>query len=494
MRTPPASLSRALLAGAIALALAVPAASALPTASAAADPVNGKPCPTRGKVVKNGMKSWTCIKLGAKLVWKVTAWPDLGAQPSPVDGKWLVSPGYPTDLPPGRWRGEPAWFTWNWDIPTAQSVGTCSSTKPLTNYLTDPAALDSITPQGFTQPGFHALPVPHMYYQTGAPTTVTEDAEGQTYVSEKVPVRAPANMVLRGVATNVRDDSLSYKEYMLSFSICGRLWLFLAHMDDLSAPIRNAMRTAPATDNGNTCKWPDDCTYIYLSLRVKAGDLIGMSSGRSGGFDVGLADMSGTSADPLTPSAKRLNPSTYSPRWAASRCHIAYYGNAAKRAALEALLDGDNGCGQLVSDRRGTPAGVWLDPAYPSTREDFHVALVRDSSTAALQQFSFGNDSGIPGFSGAHGGVFTFTPQQSGANRSFYGVGLGEVVCYDALEPRVGATEALPTVYIEVTPGSAANTERLTIGVDGAGPACGAGPWVMPAVSRTFQRGTSMTR
>ncbi|MFZ9986582.1 MAG: hypothetical protein ACO3HV_02430, partial [Candidatus Nanopelagicales bacterium] len=116
------------------LALAV-VLSALGISAPAAAPVPkpGKPCPKAGLVWEDGKGGlFKCVKKGKKLVWRKIkggggggggGGDDYTSQPVPADGKWKVPAGYPDDLPPLGWRGEPSWFVSNWDVLTAQRVG-----------------------------------------------------------------------------------------------------------------------------------------------------------------------------------------------------------------------------------------------------------------------------------------------------------------------------------------------------------------------------------
>lgn len=500
----------------IALAsFAVPAQSARP--------VPGTTCPKLNLRYMEMGGIMTCVKSGKKLVWKITKQPtsmpnqgvnknegnnngnsknnnggnnnngnnsggnnqggsgDPGSQPIPTNGVWQTLPGYPTDLPPRGWKGEPKWFISNWDVLTSAPVApACASDKPLTKLATDLSLIDNITPQGFMQPGAHAMPVPHMYYN--APQTTTDkDAKGQALRTKKVPVYAPADMVLRSISVNhLTPNGLEYDEYMLGFSLCGHYWVNFAHIDDLNPDIASAYTNAPLKEcrsggQTNAETKSQDCVYQYLSIKVKAGTQIGMSSGRAHGFDFGFVDTT-------APATGKLDPGIFSPRWAAGRCHINYY-VPDLAAQITAKLIGDNGCGQLVSDVPGTARGMWMQKDKPAQMEDFHVALAKHWSDKSLQAFSIGMEARVPGLSGR---VYTFKPTQSGNNRAFELVKPGETVCYDQLQSN-GSGDPLPTIYIQTTTGS---TETLKIA--GSTGACAANP-VMPASFATFERRNTLT-
>lgn len=448
------------------------------TSVAQGTPRPGAPCPRAGMTYQVDGKVLECKKRKGKLVWVVRAGPDedMLDQKAPADGVWKVPPGYPTDLPPLGWRGEPTWFTPEWEVLTTQPIGTCSGTTPLTRLPANLSDIDAITGQGFMQPGSHALPVPHMYYATKPETGV--DEQGFPTVSRRVDVIAPADMTLRSVGLSITSyQGRPRTEYMLNFSICGTLWFFTAHLGTLSQEIKRAYTKAPRKEcfDSGIPGAPPSCLHSYLSLKVRAGDVIGASSGYSAGFDFGLADAS-------APVPGRLDPSAFSPRWSTSRCHLDYY-PAALKAQLTALLVGDNGCGQLVSDQAMTPAGVWLALGQRalSHRENLHIALARHWSDRARRVFSIGWDARVPGLPG---GRYLFTPTSAGNGRDFGLVRPGEVVCYDDLTAewrQDGQTDA-PAIYVTMTTGKVE-----TLRIAGTPGPCPASP-TMPAAFQTFER------
>ena len=460
--------------------------------SAAPVPKPGKPCPKAGLVWEDGKGGlFKCVKKGKKLVWRKIkdggggggggGGSDYTSQPVPADGKWKVPAGYPDDLPPRGWSGEPSWFISNWDVLTAQSIGPKCPTYPFTHLPADLDALESITGQGFMQPGSHALPVPHMYYNTGAPTGSGRDPNGVPYNSEVVDVYAPGDMILRGLTKQtVTRGGATFPEYMISFSVCEHLWFTTAHIDDVNPSLLAAAERAPLKECGDGGQQADasNCTYSYLRQPIKAGELIGKASGRAHGFDFGATDM-------RAPAPGRLDPGAYSPRWAAGVCGLNYY-SPELRAKLEAKVDGDNGCGQLVSDVAGTASGVWLAEGkrQMSQVEDFHIALAKHWSDKAKWGVSIGERTQIKGI---QPGFYELTPASSGNNRAFSSVKPGEVVCYDRLVLRRGTIPG-PTVYITMTTGS---VEKLQIvGTTGS---CPSGALTMPAGATTFERRNTLT-
>jgi hypothetical protein len=446
----------------------------------------GQPCVKEGDSWEGAGMKFVCTRQTQGLVWIMQGSGGGGGggyanQPVPADGKWQVPEGYPDDMPPMGWTGEPSWFISNWDVLTAQSIGPECPQYPFTHLPTDVAALDSITGQGFMQPGAHNLPVPHMYYNTGSPTSVTKDPKGVAYVSEVVDVYAPGDMTLRGlVKQTVTRDGATFLEYMISFSVCENLWWTTAHIDEVNPVLLAAAEKSPLPQCGGGGQQADaqNCTYYYLRQPIKAGTLIGKASGRAHGFDFGATDT-------RAPVSGKLDPGAFSPRWAAGVCGLDYF-TPALRSQLEAKVSGNNGCGQLVSDVAGTAAGVWLAEGKRqlSQTEDLHIALAKHWSTKGDLVMSIGTETGISGLPSA---AYQFTPSTSGNNRAFWLVKPGEVVCYDALRSIRGGAPG-PTVYITMTTGA---VEKIQIvGTSGS---CPSGALTMPSGAKTFERRNTLT-
>jgi hypothetical protein len=338
----------------------------------------GDPCAKKGDWGSIANGTAICASSAGKLIWI-----SVFSQPIPSDGVWIYmqegSEKWNTDLPPDAWSGEPSWFNpIGWDIPTTVPIGgKCPSTNVLSHYATDLDQLQSITPQGFMQPGAHNLPVPHMYYNTGL--TTEKDSSGVAYKSKILNMYAPADMTLYGASkqTYTMADGYKYTEWMMTWHFCETYWMFNAHIGWIAPDVQAAIDNAPlkkCQTGGQLNTKSEDCYSSRFAYKVKAGTLYAKSSGRAHGFDFGFTDAS-------KPDPKRINPAYFAPRWAAGGCHINYY-SASMRTKLEAKLDGNNGCGQLVSDVVGTAQGVWFNPAHHNANEtvmeDYHIALAKN--------------------------------------------------------------------------------------------------------------------
>lgn len=440
----------------------------------------GQTCSKRGETGPIVGGTAICALTGGALKWTTVEY-----QAVPSDGVWIYlaagSDKWNTDLPPDNWKGEPAWFESSWDIPTTVPIGPkCPSSNFLTNYITELDGLASITPQGFMQPGAHNLPVPHMYYNTGS--TSEKDPNGVAYKSKIVNMYAPADMTLYGASkqTYTMSNGYQYTEWMMTWNFCETYWMFNAHIGWITPDVQAAIDNAPlkkCQTGGQLNTKSEDCYSSRFAYKVKAGALFAKSSGRAHGFDFGFTDAS-------KPDPKRINPGYFAPRWAAGGCHINYY-PIDMRAKIESKLDGNNGCGQLVSDVVGTAQGVWFNPAHHSRNEsvfeDYHIALAKNWANKDLLTFSIGWNAEVSGLSG---GRFDFKPSATGpSNKAFTDVKNNDVMCYDALQGTGRYGEPAPTFYIKMTAGA---TEKLSI-AKGTG-ACGAGPYVMPANAQTFER------
>lgn len=441
-----------------------------------------------------------CKKVNGKLIWSKMSDPMAGSggnsgtgmQPGQgqtqngsqsmkqnADGTWQTLPGYPTDVAPPGNNGA-AWFKGNWDIYTAQPVlPACTTDKPLTAAPVKIDDLKDVVGQGWMQTNAHALPVAHMYWNTFPASD--KDANGVAYHSTRANIYAPADMTLRTVSqSNIDNGGSRYTEYGLAASICGHYWLTWGHIDNLAPEILTAAKTGA----DNTCQSASqsqsgksaDCYWSYISYRIKAGTLIGTSSGRSGGFDLAFYDTAHLNTNVM-------NPSTFKGRITTGKCVMNYMIDSLKTQFLSKMV-GSRGCGQFSYDIAGTASGVWLAPGNQvlSEMEDYHIALIPYSTDSDLFRISIGGKTSIPGLKGA---VYQFAGTSNGeTNKLFSNVKSGEVACYDNLKGWVdGAAVSVGSILIKPITGS---TEKIYIA--GTSQPCGHAPFSMPSDYATFER------
>ena len=460
----------------------------------------GTPCTTLNMTAPAAGTSAICEKVNGKLIWSKMKDPNSGSNEQSgmgsqsgagqsnngtqgmkqnSDGTWNTLPGYPTDVaPPGNNGAE--WFKGNWDIYTAQPVTPqCKTDKPLTNAPANVDEIKDVVGQGWMQTNAHALPVAHMYWNT-FPTT-DKDANGLAYHSTRVKVFAPADMTLRTVSqSNIDNGDSHYTEYGLSFSICGNYWVTWAHLDNLAPELLAAAKTGA----DNTCQSASqsqsgkstDCYWSYISYRIKAGTVIGTSSGRSGGFDFAFYDTAHLNTNVM-------NPSTFKGRITTGKCVINYMTDSLQAQFLPKMV-GNRGCGQFSYDIASSASGVWLAPGNQvlSEMEDYHIALIPYSTDSDLYRISIGGKTSVPGVPGA---VYSFSGTPNGeTNKLFSNVKSGEVACYENLKGWVnGAQVTVGSILIKPITGP---VEKIYIA--GSDQPCGHAPFSMPTNYATFER------
>lgn len=379
---------------------------------------------------------------------------------------------------------EPDYFSWNWDITTtAPRAPKCTAT-PLSVLPTPADQIGFIRPLGYSQPGSHALPVPHHNVHVAAQKSV--DDQGIPRRTALIdPIKAPADLTLVGLARNVyvgktaSGSSATYEEYMVSLHLCDSTYLIFNHVDDVPQAWLDAVEDPAVREECNRGQDEAEvCMWSFLDIPVKAGDRLGRASGYAHGWDIGATDVS-------RPMEHRIDPGAYTPRWASAICVLDLF-EPALRDQLYATLESDGECGRPDHDYPGTLSGVWLAPGMRdrSAWEDLHIALFPRYTYDGRLRFSIGNETQIPGLPT---GVYEFRPEASGLrNPAFTAVKPGEVACFDGLAAAESAM-TLPTTRIYATMQSSGGMETLSIAGAGTGK-CGAAPYAMPAQVATFER------
>lgn len=394
----------------------------------------------------------------------------------------------------GTASGAEPWYYegWNWDYTTALArEPRCTETYPLKVLPAPIGTVVKMNRRGYSQPGFHALPVPHHNIWTrDMRGTGAVDENGRTLVSERVnPIVMPGNGTIIGMAKNTygknetTGEVYTYSEWMIAIHVCGTKYIVFNHVDDVPEAWVTATRQAgireecqPAQDRATVCM------YSGLRVSVKQGDRVGRASGRSAGWDIGAWDTS-------RPTPGVMDPGKWTGRWATGDCVWDWFTPSLKAAMFDKLIGDKTSCGTHGHDVANSLSGVWLAVGQRARAfsEDLHVALFPSYKNDGSYRFSIGMESNIPSL---RGGIYEYTAQSSGLrNPVFSAVAPGQVACFDTFDSLegYGRDQAVTRIYASMTAGS---TERLTI-AGATGGACGAGPYAMPASSQVFERRTT---
>ncbi len=383
---------------------------------------------------------------------------------------------------------EPWYFAWNYDSPTAAPRNPpCTDQYPLRQNPADITSYASFNRLGYTQPGAHALPVPHHNISTqNLRGTGRTDENGHLLVSERVEIASPADLTIIALGRNIyprnvsTNEDYSYEEWMIHAHVCGTKYINFNHIDDVPSSWLTAIEAPGVRKECNTGQDnASGCMYSYLSIPLKQGARLGRASGRAHGWDIGGWDTS-------RPTPGVMDPAKFTGRWSMGACVWDWFTPAIKSQVF-AMLNGDKtSCGTHGQDVANSLSGVWLAVGKRSQAalEDLHIALIASHLNDGTYRFSIGLNSGIPSLPG---GTYEFRAEASGLrNPTFASVGPGQVACFDGFDPMGRAPSAVTRIFATMSAGA---TERLTIAGDSGG-ACGQGPYSMPSGAVTFERST----
>jgi hypothetical protein len=379
----------------------------------------------------------------------------------------------------------------NWDYKTAlPREPKCTESYPLKVLPAPIETIVQLNRLGYSQPGAHAMPVPHHnIYTRDLRGTGTTDENGKLLVSARIdPLIAPGNLTIIAMAQNVYSrntttlEVYSYEEWMIAMHVCGTKYIVFNHVDDIPASWVTATKQAtrqeciPGQDNARVCM------YEGLKIAVKQGERVGRASGRSGGWDLGGWDTS-------RPTPGVMDPGKYTGRWATGACAWDWFTPSLRDAMFAKFIGDKTTCGTHGHDVVNTLSGVWLAVGLRSKAfsEDLHVALHPSPKNDGTYRFSIGFSSNI---SSLAGGIYEFQGATSGLrNPMFTSVAPGQVACFDTFDSSYTFDKSVTKIYASMTAG---DTERLTIaGATGGG--CGSGPYTMPSGSQVFERRTRTT-
>lgn len=383
---------------------------------------------------------------------------------------------------------EPWYFEgWNWDYTTALPRATkCSETYPLKVL---PAPIETVVKmnrRGYSQPGFHALPVPHHNIWTrDLRGTGAVDEGGYLIVSERInPIVAPGDGTIIGLAKNtygrheLTGQVFTYSEWMIAINLCETKYIVFNHVDDIPEAWVAATRQAgireecqPAQDRATVCM------YSGLNIPIKQGSRVGRASGRSAGWDIGAWDTS-------RPTPGVMDPGKWTGRWATGACVWDWFTPSLKDAMFAKLIGDKTSCGTHGHDVPNSLSGVWLAVGKRSRAfsEDLHIALFPSYQNDGTYRFSIGYDSNI---STLEGGIYEFRAETSGLhNPVFSAVTPGQVACFDTFDSAYSKSNTVTRIFATMEAGS---TERIRITAESTG-LCGSGPYTMPSGGATFER------
>lgn len=390
----------------------------------------------------------------------------------------------------GQDKGEPPYWRFNWDYVTAQPLApACTRPFPLTVLPSGIEDIVSLNRLGYTQPGSHALPVPHHNIATrDLRGSGTVDENGALLVSERVdPLVSPGNLTITALARNTYQrnattkESSAYQEWMIVLHVCGTKYIVLNHVDDIP---KAWVKATKGRSVRKECTLGQDsaevCMYSYLRIPVKAGQRIGRASGRSAGWDIGAWDTA-------KPTPGVLDPGKWTGRWATGTCVWDWFTPAIRNQVFTKFVGDTTSCGTHGHDLPDSLSGVWLALGQRdrASTEDLHIALIPSYRNDGTHRFSIGFQSVIPSLPG---GIYEFRGESSGLrNPDFTRVRPGEVACFDSFDDQYRHDSAITRIYASM---SAGTTERITIAGQRDG-ACGPGPYTMPAGAAVFERRAS---
>lgn len=389
-------------------------------------------------------------------------------------------------------KSEPWYWNMNWDYVTAlPREPQCSEAYPL---RVSPAPIDtiiSLNRLGYSQPGAHAMPVPHHNISTrDLRGTGSKDENGHLLVSERVsPIVSPANLTITAMARNVYGRNVTtgevydYEEWMIVMHVCGTKYIVFNHIDDVPTAWVNATKAAGVREECNSGQ--DNarvCMYSYMTVPVKQGDRVGRASGRSAGWDIGAWDTS-------KPTPGVMDPAKYTGRWATGTCVWDWFSPDVKNQVFQRFVGDKSSCGTHGHDVVNSLSGVWLAVGQRAraSSEDLHIALFPSYKNDGTYRFSIGYSSGI---SSLGGGIYEYTALNTGLhNPKFASVSPGQVACFDSFDTSYSRSTSVTRIFASMSAGS---VEKIQIAGDSSG-LCGQEPYLMPSGAITFERRTSTT-
>ncbi|MHC4752173.1 MAG: hypothetical protein ACYTFW_20165, partial [Planctomycetota bacterium] len=176
--------------------------------------------------------------------------------------------------------------------------------------------INSIIPLGSINPPGHTLPTEHMYLNIGYSGITTDTT----------PLRAPADVYIETISDAIVGEERT--EYVIMFALCKDVRGYYDHVKELSDEILSLF------ENAECLSWSvheDNYCTKEINHWVDAGEVIGGVGHLQGNFDLGVYDLSKTSAF--------ANVSRYSSRTPYIQCPLDYYDEPIRSQLYNKILD-----------------------------------------------------------------------------------------------------------------------------------------------------------
>lgn len=371
--------------------------------------------------------------------------------------KQLASEKSPNDKIQSEKKSEEAYF--------GKEFAVCP--KNLSGLFTkEPMALsliDYIAPLGMMNSTSHTIPTDHMYMNYIAPSP------------QRIPIYSPGDLtVLSGdnkVTYFTDTNKIKENDYSIEFVVCRGLTMYLNHFSELAPAVASAYKGSTGSCDSNKYHFGNDMSTYYspcyyrLSLKVKAGDLLGYigSLQHQQGIDIGLYNHNSA---PLA----YVSPQRYSEDNLHAACPFDIFTPELKSAYYKKIGDWATPtkdksqtagghlvprtvepiCGQDMYDILGTTRGNWFAGTVnlgSVTQTQYMMALAPYNVDPNRLKISIKGPKEVGGYVD-----LVFIPTHSGTyNRDFAEVKAdGQIYCY-----RSGP-------YIPVTTGKNGNTSSDT--------------------------------
>lgn len=331
---------------------------------------------------------------------------------------------------------------------TLLDIPSCPDGNELLTY--SPVKVDelrNIIPLGNLAPPGHVLPTTHMYYN------FLRTGSGNKSHSLRTAIYAPADMVItRMMKMDNADRNPPYISYGLDFKICKQVSGYFILVQELNEKLSNAMQepydtieTSDVGGNKLATNW-----YKTVSVKLKAGELIGWAGGKKGdpdGVDLAIIDYRVDKIEVANKSRWKKHERNYV-------CSLDYYPSKLSKQLYDMLgdyydnkvADSQNKCGSVYQDVINTAKGVWVTEDYKGNGlYNIHkvAALVDSNFDPSIGVFSFGSEAKSAGLN--YSTISKFTKKNTGkVNLAFELVKPdNQVYCYEVATDNYSNTNSV---------------------------------------------------